>query len=432
MEPSPPVPTAVGPAPVEPAEPVPGTAAPDRRGRAVLLLTGLATALVMGGLVALALGGGGAEAPPAPVGAGSLPGAGSPPLPPGCAAVPEAPPRLVLDLPESGVDFGRVKQGASIEREVPFRNAGTGVLCLVQQGTPCGCVKLTYKDPTKTRYEPGEAGAVVLTLHTEGHQGVQSKNFWIYTNELENPRHTWPVKADISQGVIVSAGHFAFGRHRRGERATATLRLTSPKADAEWTVTDVVVGKVGSQEPPAMPFEVKPVDDPNLRVVEVTVTHPGREVEGPWSAPVTIRTSHPDRPEIPVMAYLDVVAPLMASHPVGVFGFVQAGVPKELTIRVTATTPGTTFRLLEALVEGPGGAAPGPEGPGFTATLLADAKDGPQVRVAYDGKGRKPGQLEATLVLRTDLPEQKELRIPLRATVPEKPRGAPPEPPAGR
>lgn len=419
----------------QPPEPPPDAVAPRNRRRAVVLaLTSGAALLVMGGLVALALTGRGARpspAPdplPAPLGAGSS----APNIPPGCTTSPDNPPRLVVDLGEAGVDFGRVKQGQSVEREVAFRNTGTGVLCLIQEGTPCGCVRLAYKDPTKRRYEPGESGAVVLTLNTEGHSGPQLKSFWIYTNEPDNPRHTWPVKADISQGVILSVGGLAFGRHRRDEPATAVVRLSSPKADAEWTVTEVIQGRLGNQEPTPLVFEVKPIADPSLTVLELSVHHPGRKQEGSWSAPVTIKTSHPDRPEISLLAFLDVVAPLLASPPVGVFGFVQSGMPKELLVKVVPTTSGAVFQVLEARVEGPPGAPAAPEGPGFTATLGKDEKDGlPQVRVAYDGKIRKAGQLEATLVLKTDLAEQQELRVPLRATVPEKAVIAPPAPPDG-
>lgn len=431
-----------------PSDPGP---APDRRSRRVLVLTTVASVLVMGGLVALALGGGGppagGDAPPAASDVALSAAPRPPELPAGCVPDRERPPRLVVDLPAAGVDFGPLRQGQVVEREVAFRNAGTGVLCLLDQGTPCGCVKLALKDPTKRRFEPGERGTLVLTLSTEGHQGLQKKSFWLYTNEVEDARRTWPVTADISLGVVTDSATLAFGSHRRGEPATTTLRLSSPATDGEWQVTGLEV--TGPRTPGApeiqLTYEAVPWSDATHRGWTLTVRHPGLAKEGLWQSPVLIRTTHPDRKELALSAYFEAASAVRVWPSSLVFGFIVSGsTPTPRDVQLLPLSKDVAFHVRGARIEplaGPSGAPDtAASSPGFTCEVLAPpAPDAPPpapglppraqhpvVRVSYDGRRRAPGSLEAVLVIDLDLPDLPEVRVPVRGTVTEKPSaGAP-------
>lgn len=393
---------------------------PDPRGRRIVILTTVASVLVMGGLVALAVSGHAGEPSAGP---------GSPPppytpaprafqFPPGCTPEREKPPRLEASIADAGVEFGRVKQGGTIEQVVPFQNTGSGPLCVGDPETGCGCVKVTLQDERK-RYEPGERGAFVVRLLTDGHSGRQDKSFWVATNETETPRRTWTVHADISLGVLATPNNLAFAKARRGKPVTAVVRLTSPKGDAPWKVTEVSGVKVPGDEPPAYAWEAKPVEDPTQQGFDLTVTHPGRTNDGYWQAPVVVRTSHPDRPEITLNALLNVEAPILASPPSVALGYVNPGVPAQpMPVVLQPSSADVQFHVKEVRVEPPPGVTPGPDGVGFTAVLRTIEKTGtPCVDVRYDGQSRKGGLIEAVLVVTTDLADQPTLRIPIKATV---------------
>jgi hypothetical protein len=395
----------------------------DRRGRRVLILTSVASVVVMGGLVALAMtgagSGGDAQATVAPHAV--TPFSRAVTFPPGCTPDRERPPRLVVDLPPEGLDFGDVKQGAVIEKVVPFRNAGLGPLCINDPDSGCSCAKAVIRGD-KRRYESGEEGAFLITLRTEGHSDKQNRSFSVATNEIETPRHTYMVKAMISLGVMVDPNQLGFGEARKNQPAKATVRLTSPAADAPWKITDVVAVKLPTEDAPAYTWEVTPIEDPT-RVKQgftLVVTHPGREKEGGFQGQVVIKTTHPDRPEIPLFAYLSVRAPVTASPGAATFGFVQNGSPTNpWDIALFPATKDVVFQVLGLKIEPAPGQPERPEGAGFVANVDKNSKGTTVVRVRYDGKLRKAGLIEATLVIALDLPDQKEIRVPLRATLAE-------------
>lgn len=405
-------------APQDPTAPPPA----DRRSRAIVAASSAAALAVMGGLVALALWGGDGSAggskrrtPSGPLVQEAVP------MPEGCVPDPDAPPAIEVALDAQGVDFGRVRQGQQAERRVTFRSTGRGALCVRDVQTGCGCVTGRVEGD-KRRFEPGEQGAIVLRLDTTGRHGLQSKSFSVITNELGQARHAWPVKVDISLGVVAQSSGLDFGRPRKGAPCSASVRLASPRDEAAWKVTGVTVKSMGSEPPPACTWEAREVADPLLRIVEVVVTHPGRAQQGLWRAPLVITLDHPERSEVLLDAQMMILAPVSATPPQAIFGYVESGgATREIPIYLRpSTTPPLAFQVREARIVPVPGQAFDASGAPFEASAVEPAPGGQPgwvVRVRYDGKPRAPGLQEAELVLVTDLPEQPELRVPLRATV---------------
>ncbi len=397
--------------------------APDPRARWILLVSSAVAVLVMGGLVGLAVLGssagrakeGGARASglqPSPAGLDPVP------MPVGCVPDPARPPKLVMNLEAAGVDFGKVKQGQTVERRVTFRSTGEGPLCIRDVQTGCGCVK-AHLDGDKRRYEPGEGGTIVLVLDTTGRHGIENKAFSVVTNELDQARRTWPVKADVSLGVIASSHVLDFGRPRKGAPAVGAVRLSSPKADPEWTVTEVLAGTAVNEAAPAYTWELKPIPDPNLRILELRVTHPGRSLEGLWRSPVVVKLTHPDRTEVSLEGQMLLMQPVQATPPQAIFGYLTPGVPaRQMKIHLRpATQPPIPFQVTGLRVDPPTGRAFDGGGAPFVVAQGAEADGTLFVTVNYDGKARQPGLLEAQLVVSTSVPEQPELKIQLRATI---------------
>jgi len=336
----------------------------------------------------------------------------------GCPYDPDHPPRLVFDLPPTGLEFGAVKQGALLERDIVFHNEGSGPLCVRRVDSGCGCIK-AHLEGEKRRFEPGESGQVKVTLDTKGRDGDQKKVITVYTNVLDDPLRKFTVRASITLGMRVGPSFLNFGRATEGRPAKATVRLRTPKDDADWKVTEVVGTKPFDGEIVPYTWEVVDLADPRDLVREIIITHPGipKEPGRSFQDTIRIRTTHPDRPEFELPAHLLVVQPILPVPPRAHLGFVPSSLPPQ-RIRLVPGDDSVKFTVTDLTWETRDGEDPPPGGFGFEATKGQDPTTGEwYVEVSYDGKRRAPGRLQAVLVVHTDLDRMPTVRIDCFANV---------------
>jgi hypothetical protein len=396
------------------------------RRRGIILATSLAAAAVMGGVVWAAVRARESEPPRASHADGlanrppeirPAPGALRAPIPMTgvCAADPDHPPRLVLE--PAKVDFGTVKQGVVIERHVRITNGGEGTLCIPRVDSGCGCIQATLLGSRELR--PGDEARLTITLDSTGRANVQRKHVHLFTNDPAALSYGLEVTADVNQGLIAGSARVEFGRRVRGQPATATVVLYSPKEDPAWTVSGVRGATPRNGAPVDYTFTVREVPSPDRRAVEVMITHPGRAEQGGFSDSISLRTTHPDRPEVVVRAYMEVVAPILASPSRASLGFVPAPrasvrlTPgqRDIAFRVTGTRFVDSRRRKGGVEEPLGDDVP------FEVEVRAEQGGTWTLVVGYDDEEREPGTLESTLVVETDRAEMREVRIPVTATV---------------
>jgi hypothetical protein len=421
------------------AEPSPGgdAAGADPRQRWIIVLSAAAAVAVMAGVIVLAKARAGGHTPERAGAPYDLPGAihlperhpvgpaGLESFPQGCAPDYDNPGRIRLEAPANGIDFGKIRQGVKAERDLVIRNVGTGRLCLAPIVAGCGCVKAHLVEDQR-RLEPGEETVVKLIFDSHGLEGVTTKTITVRSTDTATPVSQVSVRAEVALGLIVAGRRVEFGKAGKDLPAKAALRLRSPKDDPPWTVEAVESVPVQGvpETPPPLTFETREVEDPTWRVVEVTIRHPGRSAYGPSGGQVKVRTSHPDRPEITLPYWLEVVASVVPVPSSVSLGFVpRAG---HARVRLLPQHAGVAFRVTGVKVETPDGGDPGPAGPGFTVEH-GPADKPPHlpgewwVDVRYDGRSRQPGLLRAVAVIATDAPDAQEIRVPITATVPKTP-----------
>jgi hypothetical protein len=334
---------------------------------------------------------------------------------------PDKPPRFEWQVPGKKLDLGTLKQGVRLDREASFRNAGTGPLCVSKVTSGCGCLKV-HLVGDKRRFEPGESGKVILKIDTTGRQGTVRKRVSATTNDPEQPTRSFTVSMDVNAGLMISPRYIDFGNQAPGTPVTRDFFLLSPKDEPEWELVAIQGGrrslKSGVVE---YTFEVAPVEDPKYRKIRVSLTHPGLETIGPFRDPLVITTSHPDRGRLIVQSSINVVPRIRCRSNIVSLGFVRPGHARPPTrARIQAGLKGLQFKITGVEVVPLDGKAAGPAGTGFVADFGRDQR-GWYVDVRYDGRSRKPGLLDAELVVRTDDALQPELRVRVRATV-QKPR----------
>jgi hypothetical protein len=91
-------------------------------------------------------------------------------------------PRLKLDL--TALDFGKITNGSTAVREVPFTNNGKKELTINSLQGNCSCVKAVA---AKRTLKPGESGTISVTFSPQDRSGTQTKAVTVYSNDPQNP-----------------------------------------------------------------------------------------------------------------------------------------------------------------------------------------------------------------------------------------------------
>ena len=150
---------------------------------------------------------------------------------------------------------------------------------------------------------------------------------------------------------------------------------------------------------------------------ELTIEQSGMSNAGPFRDQLIIKTSSPERPEVAITAFSQVVDRVMVVPRRVSVGYVRSGAPTMARrILVIAGGEDVEFDIESVAILPAAGGKPSPSGEGFEATFGHDGKNW-WVDVKYDGTTRKPGIIEAVLLVRTSEAQTPELRVPIRATV---------------
>jgi len=101
-------------------------------------------------------------------------------------------PKIVLD--RDTWDFGRVKQGETLNHEFVFRNAGQALLNIKNVETSCGCTAALI---TENKLEPGKQGRLKVSFSTAGYSGQVTKYVYLQSDDPDRSRLQLKITADI-------------------------------------------------------------------------------------------------------------------------------------------------------------------------------------------------------------------------------------------
>ena len=177
-------------------------------------------------------------------------------------------------------DFGEIGTGTGNTCEFKFTNTGNASLKIGKIKCPCGC---TVPRLPKTKYAPGESGALKITYRASSYPGSITKSCTVPSNDKKS--HT--VILSIKAKVVMKVGHQPerLNLLLKGENAGCPdITLTSfdkqPFAIKNFKSTGDVITADYDSLVKATKFVLKPkVDNEKLRKglrgqVEIGLTHP--------------------------------------------------------------------------------------------------------------------------------------------------------------
>ncbi|PZF72371.1 DUF1573 domain-containing protein [Taibaiella soli] len=87
---------------------------------------------------------------------------------------------------EVSYDFGKLKEGVTVQHVFKFKNTGKEPLIIQYASDACACASHEWpKEPIL----PGKTGEIIITYHTKGRPGPFSKVVYIQSNAVtDQPR----------------------------------------------------------------------------------------------------------------------------------------------------------------------------------------------------------------------------------------------------
>jgi hypothetical protein len=93
-----------------------------------------------------------------------------------------APANTSVEWLDSTLDFGRVREGETVEARFRFRNTGTHPLVISNVSPSCGC---TVAEKPVEPIAPGTEGVIRASFDSRGRPGPNHKTLNVYSNTPE-------------------------------------------------------------------------------------------------------------------------------------------------------------------------------------------------------------------------------------------------------
>jgi hypothetical protein len=312
-----------------------------------------------------------------------------------CAAGPAAAASWADGLfDELSKDFGSVPRGPTLV--YPFRvvNKTGGPVSITSVRVSCGCTSATV---LRSYLNPGEETAVVARMDTSRFTGVRSVTIFVqFDRPAFDEVRLW-VQANARNDFAVSPDSLAFGQVRRGAAPTAAVQVTF------YGHGDARIVDVRSESNYVRPALRE------VRRLESEVTYelssglrPDAPV-GKWYTDVWLRTNNPMMPQVRVPLTVEIESALSVTPEAVTLGQVRLKGESERRVIVRGTRP---FKITR--VQG-------------TDDQVLVKDNTPEARAVHvltvRLRGARPGELNRTLRVLTDLPEDNQIDFQLSARV---------------
>jgi hypothetical protein len=303
-----------------------------------------------------------------------------------------AAPKAVVEEPI--VDVGKVKKGEPIRHEFAIRNAGDAPLEITEVKPSCGCTVAEYDRVVA----PGATGRVQVVVETDAFGGGIAKSVAVFTNDVDNPKLSLVVKANVREPVVARPGYARF-MTVQGQPADPSVQTV-----AATDGTPIEVLSVRSPYPFVKASHRRADGDEGGWRVELRLDRAAPV--GSLADYVVVTTDHPEQAEVKI-AVSGLVRPLISVAPkVADFGRRELDEPQSKSLEVkNLGTP--DVEITEATTDLAG----------LEAEIEA-VEEGRHYRIQLTLTDALPkGDFEGRLTIKTSSPRQPVVEIPLRGTI---------------
>lgn len=291
-------------------------------------------------------------------------------------------------------DFGSVPRGPLLVH--PFRlTNNTGIpVSISNVRVSCGCVTAWA---LQTEVAPGQSTAIMAQMDTRRFQRDKTVTIYVQFNRPSFEEVRLWVQANSRDDVTVTPDSLAFGQVKKGSSSAARVTISFMGSDP-WRITGVSSESnyvaAALRALPGNPMEVNYLLTARLRA-DTPV--------GKWYTDIWLQTNNPATPRVRVPLTVEVQSALSLSPQAVIMGQVPAGAVTERKVILRGAQP---FRILRVQ---------GVDGQWIVRDSTIHSK--PVHVLTITLKAPRPGQLNRTVKIITDLKEDNEIEFQARALV---------------
>jgi hypothetical protein len=295
---------------------------------------------------------------------------------------------------ELSKDFGSVPRGPTLVHAFRVVNNTGAAVGISNVRVSCGCTSATA---LKNYLLPGEETAVVARMDTTRFSGAKNVTIYVAFDRPSFEEVRLWVQANGRNDFIVSPDTLGLGTHKRASSPSASVFVTF-YGNGQAQITDVRCESNYIQ--PAL----KEVRRQDSEVVYQLTTRLRTDAPvGRWFADVWLRTSDPGMPPIRVPFTVEIESALNVSPDPVALGSVKVRGESERRVVVRGNKP---FKITKVI------------GGDSELTVRDNSPDTKPVHVlTVTLRPARPGDVNRTLRLLTDLPEDNKIDLQVNAVV---------------
>jgi hypothetical protein len=293
-------------------------------------------------------------------------------------------------FPERSKDLGTVARGSKIRHTFKLVNTSNQDVHIYHYQTKCGCteVKIGARD-----IPPGTQTTVEATIDTTRFQNLKVSGLTLYFDRPQSGQVDLTLSCFIRGDITLNPGVVDFQTVQRGATPSSVLNLTYQGGVENWAIT-----KVHTISPHISATVQRLNQAGGYAQYQITVNLNSSAPSGNLKDEVTLLTSDPSGPSIPISVSANVQAAVSVSPSVLTLGRLKPGqsLTKEVLVRSSQPFKITSLQPqksdLTAVENNPSSAAfhkvsvtlKAPEQPGpYNATLeiVPDLKDEPAAKL---------------------------------------------------
>jgi len=307
------------------------------------------------------------------------------------------PPRITCAQAE--FDWGTQDNSANVKHTFVVKNEGMSTLTIARVKPACGC---TVANISSKVLEPGETSEIAADLSLKGRTGAQSKTMTVFSNDPQKPSLILTMKGNALSDIMMSPTSVNLGTTMQvGQVVTKEVKITCRKPT---TITSVVAAN-------------------NLVTTELVTVTPGTEYllkvsnsssipPGRISDSITINLDDEKNPTQRLSVFGTVLDKLTVTpNPLKISENVS-GVKIDRPIYVRAGSV-KTFQVLSA------------EWPGSNLTPVIANQGAGGFTITFKGIDAQPLLDGSEIIIRTDVEDREEIRVPVEIVSAAAPTTAP-------